>query len=101
MRKCGLDFITINSDLVEELQRLVAGHELGHRALNSRNIPLTFSDDVFFDTTNEYEKEANYFAAELLLPDDEVLEAINSDLTFTILPYFPKYFIASIVRSSN
>lgn len=82
MRKCGLDFITINSDLVEELQRLVAGHELGHWALNPRNIPLTFSDDVFFDTTNEDEKEANYFAAELLLPDDEVLEAINSDLTY-------------------
>ena len=82
MRRCGFDLITINSDLVEDLQRLVAGHELGHCVLNPRNIPLTFSDEVFFDTTNEDEKEANYFAAELLLSDDDVLEAINSDLTY-------------------
>lgn len=35
-----------------------------------------------FDQTSEFEKDANLFAAELLLEDKEVLEVLNRDTTF-------------------
>ena len=75
--------ITINSDLPKIIQRIIAAHELGH-ALHHRN-PSTvhaFHEISMFDETTVYEKEANLFAAELLLDDQAVIDALNCDVSF-------------------
>lgn len=75
--------ITINSDLSEELQRIICAHELGHAVLHRKGAGLkAFHDFMLFDTVSHYEYEANLFAAELLLRDKEVMAVLNDDLSF-------------------
>ncbi len=42
----------------------------------------TFHDTALYDESSAAEKEANLFAAELLMDDEKVLEEINNDGTF-------------------
>jgi len=81
-RSFGIDIITINSDLSDRFQIFVCGHELGHIMMNPKQKTLSYSDNSYFDTTSSDEKEANYFAAELILSDDEVMDAVNEELTY-------------------
>ena len=74
--------ITINSDLPEVIQRIIAAHELGHAILHKRSGVHAFHDVGLFDESTVYEKDANLFAAEFLLSDEEVLETLNADNTF-------------------
>ena len=60
----------------KEEQRIVAAHELGHIVLHAealRNSPLF--DTAVYDKRSGTEYEANLFAADLLLRDDDVVEA--------------------------
>lgn len=66
--------IVINQELPIELQRVVCAHELGHSLLHKELATQNnFQDFSLFDITAKPEYEANLFAAELLLPDDEVM----------------------------
>lgn len=73
--------ITVNSDLPLVIQKIIAAHELGHAVLR-RKEAHAFHDVAMFDSISVCEKEANLFAAEYLMDDDEVLEALNRDGTF-------------------
>ena len=75
--------ITINSDLIEELQRIILMHEIGHSVLH-RYIPgmKGFHDFNLFDETTLYEYQANIFAADYLIDDEKVLEVLNNDISF-------------------
>lgn len=68
--------ITYNSDLSDDLQKIIVGHELGHSVLHARSGVHAFHDVGLFDVSSRFEKEANLFAAEFLLDDDEVLETL-------------------------
>ena len=75
--------ITLNSDLPEELQRIVLAHELGHYILHKEKIGIRPYHDVeLFDETSTEEYQANVFAAEFLMSDAAVLEYINEDISF-------------------
>ena len=75
--------ITINSDLSRDIQRIICSHELGHAVLHRKCTGVkAFHDFALFDTASKYEYEANIFAAEFLLPDSNVLEVLNGDLSF-------------------
>lgn len=75
--------ITINSDLSQDLQRIICAHELGHATLHDEFSGVNgFHDFAFFDAVNRLEYEANIFAAELLIQDEDVMETINDDLSF-------------------
>jgi len=74
--------ITVNIDLPEAVQKIIVAHELGHAVLHRTSSVQAFHEIVMFDNSNMMEKEANLFAAELLLEDSEVLDALNQDLTF-------------------
>ena len=72
------NIIYLDERLTETEQRFVLAHELGHMFLHKR------ANAIFMDTrtqfnTNKFEKEANTFAIELLVPDTEIAE--NPDLT--------------------
>lgn len=75
--------ITVNSDLPQELQRIILSHELGHAVLHRKASGVkAFHDFRLFDETSLYEYEANIFAADLLMDDTSVLELLNSDISF-------------------
>ena len=75
--------ITVNSDLPEAIQRIIVTHELGHAVLHAKAVGVkAFHDFELFDSTSLMEYEANIFAAEFLMDDDDVLEKLNDDISF-------------------
>lgn len=81
--KCRIRMIILNADLPLRRQRIVLSHELGHAVLHCRYSELrTFHDFELFDETSAFEYEANIFAAEFLLDDENVLELLNEDISF-------------------
>ena len=67
--------ITINSDLPELLQKVVLSHELGHCVLHADSAARApFHEVTLFDNTDHKEYEANIFASQVALPDDDFLE---------------------------
>ncbi len=75
--------ILLNSKLSESLRQIVLAHELGHVVLHKELANMrAFSDFDMFGMNDQCEHEANVFAAELLLDDDVVLDALNDDMTF-------------------
>ena len=87
-----ISLITVNGDLPKAVQRIIIAHELCHALHHKTAGASAYHDFSLFDETNEFEKEANLFAAELLMDDDEVLENLNGDYTF--------YDAAKIMRVS-
>lgn len=74
---CRIGTITVNSDLPDLVQRVIAAHELGHALLHKSENKRLFHETGLFDSCSQAEKEANLFAAELLVSDNEALEALN------------------------
>jgi len=74
--------ITLNSDLPSVIQRIVLTHELGHAVLHENCGIHAFHEVGLFNESSEYEKDANLFAAEFLLKDEDVLESLNAETTF-------------------
>lgn len=68
-----ISFIHINHSIDEALQKFVCAHELGHAVLH-QNANTPFLKRNTFFSTSKIEVEANKFAAELLMPDDLLLE---------------------------
>lgn len=66
-------YIFINSNLSANEQRVVLAHELGHAVLHTRSNTKFLRANTLF-SINKIEKEANIFAAELLINDDELKE---------------------------
>ena len=72
----NISFIFINGKLSEYMQRLVCAHELGHALLHRKlgTAPGGMMEFEIFDIKDETEYDANVFAANLLIDDQEVLE---------------------------
>ncbi len=66
-------FIVVNSALDEHSQRIVLAHELGHAILHSCE-PIYFIREYTLFPVGPYEREANKFAAELLIDDNDIKE---------------------------
>jgi len=75
--------ITINSDLPEMVQRIILAHEIGHAVLHQAAAKMrAFHDFALYDTSSQFEYEANLFAAEHLLEDTVVRERLSKDTFF-------------------
>lgn len=74
--------ITINSDLPLLIQKFIVCHELGHAVLHRSCGIYAFHEVGLFDESSLYEKDANLFAAEFLLDDEDVLQTLNEDNSF-------------------
>lgn len=70
--------IYIDENLSEREKMFVCAHELGHMFLHKKANAI-YMDTRTFLNTDKYEAEANLFAAELLIPDEIILE--NRDYT--------------------
>ena len=61
--------IYINASLDTRAQKVVCAHELGHAFLHTK-VNIVFTRSKTFFSCDAYEREANLFAVELLLPDN-------------------------------
>lgn len=70
-------YVVINDYLSDEEQRVVAGHEAGHIILHMDDLKIgAFRDNDIYQAKSTKEREANFFSADFLLSDDEVLDAM-------------------------
>lgn len=68
-----IKFIHINTEISEEKQKFTCAHELGHAVLHpGLSLPYLRAHTLFSPAV--YERQANTFAVELLLPDDMIRE---------------------------
>lgn len=81
-RRSRIKIITINCDLPRVVQRFILAHELGHAVLHGNACETMFKDSALFDESAAAEKEANLFAAEMLLEDRDVEELILNGYDF-------------------
>ena len=80
--------IVINCDLPDIIQQIILIHEIGHAVLHQRTMQVKcFHDFELFDGVSQCEYEANCFAADYLLEDEDVLEKLNANMSF-----FPSSF---------
>jgi Zn-dependent peptidase ImmA (M78 family) len=77
--RCKL--IMLNSDLADEIQDIILAHELGHAILHSSPAIRTFHEFTVLDETDRMEYEANVFAAEFLVEDQEALDTFGDQMT--------------------
>jgi len=80
--------IVLNSDLPDCICRVILAHELGHAILHGINGISAYHEFAMLNETDRMEYEANLFAAELLLDDNAVNDAIlRGDDLFTTSSY--------------
>ncbi len=83
MVKCRIPVILLNSKLNDGIRQVVLAHEIGHVVLHKELTALRgFHDFDLFGMNDQCEYEANVFAAELILDNEEVLDVLNQDMTF-------------------
>ena len=73
-------YIGVSCLLSEPEQRIVAAHELGHFILHMDQTSLyRFEDDNIYNSSDKTEYQANLFAANLLISDDDVNELVGCE----------------------
>lgn len=70
-------YIIINKSLDKLLQQTVCAHEFGHDMLHRELSSGGIRESSLFLATNKTEREANLFAAEILLTDKETLSVMS------------------------
>ena len=70
-------YIVINKSLDKLLQQTVCAHEFGHDMLHRELSAGGIRENSLFLSTNKTEREANLFAAEILLTDKETLSVMS------------------------
>ncbi len=86
-KKDGKLFLGVNKKHHENRQRFTIAHEIGHYILHSTDV-LHYDnepdlDGVYFraeDIYSDNEREANHFAAELLMPSELIEKCIQADI---------------------
>lgn len=76
--------IVLNTNVSEITSRILVAHELGHDRLHKNLAMLKGLQEIkLFDKAQPIEYEANLFAAEFLIEDNELLKLLNDkDKTF-------------------
>ena len=90
IRNARKKVITVNRDLPEIVRRYIIAHELGHAVLHENGGISCFQDVAMYDVSSLMEKEANLFAAEILMEDAEVLLLLGESRDF--------YYTASLLE---
>lgn len=70
---CQTTYVVINTFLADAVKQIVASHELAHIVLHRNQLKIApMKDTVLYDMASQTEYEANLFAADLLLDDEEI-----------------------------
>lgn len=73
----GARYIVVNEELDDILKKVVCAHELGHDTLHRELSVGGIREGTLFLDTNKTEREANIFAACVLLSNEEILDAMS------------------------
>ena len=76
-----IHFIWLNETLDEITARIVLMHEIGHFILHKDLAANAFQKFSLYDMTGKTEKEANCFAANMLISDRDVIELADQGYT--------------------
>lgn len=76
VNKFGIENIILDSNLTEEYEPIILGHELGHSVLHGDTV-MTYHEIGIHDSLDTLEVQAHYFCAELLISDEQVLSAFE------------------------
>ena len=80
---CRIIYVVINDSLSYSEKQMVLAHELGHILLHKKNLKIAPMKETSLgchkDTT---EREANLFAAELLIVDEEIKYGDINDIPY-------------------
>lgn len=77
-------FIILNENLSDEMADVVMFHELGHYFLHRKEAALSpFSENSLYNMRSKFEIEANTFAANYLISDEDITE--NAELGLTTM----------------
>ena len=71
-------FIFLNKSLSAADARIVCAHEIGHHALHREYARIGFEEFSLFSENSRREYEANLFAADLLISDEDILDNIET-----------------------
>ena len=72
-------YVVINEKLSDAEQRVVAAHELGHIVVHNTDLKIgAFKDNDIYMATGKKEREANFFAADFLIADEDVIELMKT-----------------------
>lgn len=75
----GKRYIVINETLDETSKAVVCAHELGHDMLHRELSEGGIRETTLFLKSNKTEREANLFAACVLVSDNEILEELSEN----------------------
>ena len=64
--------IFLNEELDEHMEKVVLFHELGHHFMHRYNAVSTFKEHTLYDMSSKMEIEANIFAANFMISDEDV-----------------------------
>lgn len=81
----GRKVIVINSNLDKFAQKIVCAHELGHAIMHSSKQIQFSREHTLFPKHSLYEEEANKFAAELLIDENDDEYIYNCKIDFKVL----------------
>jgi len=90
-----------NSSVILSREIFSIAHEIGHQKLHLSEQGLTIIKDDDFSDRDEYEIEANYFAACLLMPKDKVDKFIRFELEDKSISKWSGLDIARIQNTFN
>ena len=79
MQRCP--FIFLNSNLDEHMEKVVLFHELGHHFLHRHHAVSAFKEHGLYDMSSKLEIEANIFAANFIISDEEVMKNVDYGYT--------------------
>ena len=69
-----------NSSIILSREIFTVAHEIGHQKLHLSEQGITLIKDNDLEDRDEFEMEANYFAANLLMPEEKVRKFIKFEL---------------------
>ena len=73
-------FIILNGNLDRRVQKTVISHEIGHDRFHKRLAQSKILQEfMLYDMASKPEYEANVFASDLLIDDDEILSLLKDD----------------------
>ena len=72
-------FVVLNDQLESGMRDIVLLHEIGHDQLHRSEAQHVGAIDLFQTETGHMEDEANLFAAEISLPDEDILKLIYQE----------------------
>lgn len=99
--KNGDKIVFSNSSLIQSREIFTIAHEIGHHKLHLSVDGMTIIKDDTFEEKNEAEIEANYFAASLLMPFQQVESYIRYELEDKYSKYWTGLDIAKIQTTFN